>query len=228
MLQTAHVTYENIGNQLVAHVTTLFDSFRATPVEEEELKHLREEKIRLEEQLKSSGDVMREVREGKTSAETREKRLQKTTDHLMNEVKELRSQSLSSQRPSPPTDEMSMISTWRMKHMSDCGKLQSAQDCIALKEEELRKREEIIKDLKVQLQAIESERNAAVQDLNKVIEMQSKDERISADVKQKVWKVLSHSGHIGIRKLKSYIHSTHCQICVFYLPCLSTWFEKLC
>ncbi len=176
----------NLGNQLATHTTTLLESFHATPVQEQQFNDLREEKVRLEEQLRSSGELMREIREGKTAAEARETHLRKTADSLMGEMNELRNKSMIMQKIPPPIDERQMISTWQLKYNAAHELLTVAEDRVSLRENEVRKREETIETLKGQLQEIEAERDAAIQSLKETEESQSTNEHTSGVLEQKV------------------------------------------
>lgn len=151
-----------LDNQLVTHTTTLLESFRSALVQEKQFARLKEDKIRLEEQLKSSGIVMNEIRQSKTSAEARETHLRGTTDSLMNDLKEFRKEPAAQQSS---VDERDMISTWCMKYSMNHDKLTKARDQNDSKEKELHQRADIINELEDRLHASEAKCKAASQGL---------------------------------------------------------------
>ena len=191
-VQAASESNVSIGNQLVTHITTLLESFRPTPVKEQQFNDLREEKIRLEEQLKSSDDLMREVRGSKLSAEARETHLRKTADSLIGEMRELRDRSTVIQKVPPSIDEREMISTWLLKYNSANDLLKVAQDRIRLRENDIRKREETIETMKKQWQRFEAERVPTLQSLKQAEGSQPLDEHTSGVLKEKVSSFFKH------------------------------------
>lgn len=172
-IQAAGDNQIRLGNQLVAQSTTLLESFRATSVEKEQFSSLREDKIRLEEQLKSSENVMQEIRDSRTSADTRESHLRNITDSLLNELKTLRDQPLAAHKPRPQVDERDMISTWQMKYTTISQKLTDSEERRNRMEKEIRQGEEDVRKLRGQLERVRAERDIAVQALSEAEDGQS-------------------------------------------------------
>ena len=147
-------------------MTALLESFRATSVEKEQISNLREDKIRLEEQLKSSENVVQEIRDSRMSADTRESHLRNITDSLLNELKALRNQSLAVHKSRPQADERDMISTWQMKYTAISQKLADSEERLNRREKEIKQGEEDVKKLSGQLERVRAERDSAVQALS--------------------------------------------------------------
>lgn len=172
-IQAAGDNQIKLGNQLVAQITTLLESFRATSVEKEQFNNLREDKIRLEEQLKSSENVVQEIRDSRTSTDTRESHLRNITDSLLNELKTLRNQPLAVHKPRPQVDERDMISTWQMKYTTISQKLTDSEERRNRREKEIRQGKEDVKKLSGQLERVRAERDIAVQALSEAEDRQS-------------------------------------------------------
>lgn len=165
-----------LGNQLVAQITTLLELFRATSVEKEQFSSLREDKVRLEEQLKSSENAVQEIRDSRTSADTRESHLRDITDSLLNELKTLRNQPLADHKHRPQVDERDMISTWQLKYTTISQKLTDSEECLNRREKEVRQGEEDVKKLSGQLERVQAERDIAVQALSEAKDRRSADQ----------------------------------------------------
>jgi chromosome segregation ATPase len=174
-IQAAGGDQIKLGNQLVAQITTLLESFRATSVQKEQFNNLREDKIRLEEQLKSSESVVQEIRDSRTSADIRESQLRNIMDGLLNELKMLRNQSLAVHKPRPQVDERDMISTWQMKYTTISQKLTNSEEHLKRREEEIRQGEEDVKKLSEQLERARVERDVVVQALSEAEDRRSAD-----------------------------------------------------
>jgi chromosome segregation ATPase len=175
-----------LSNQLVAQITTLLESFRATSVEKEQLSNLREDKIRLEEQLKSSENVVQETRDSRTSADTRESHLRNITDSLLNELKTLRNQPLAVHKHRPQVDERDMVSTWQMKYTTISQKLTDSEERLNRREREIRQSEEDVKKLSGHLEGVRAERDIAVQALSEAEDRQSADQSAIGKLQQTV------------------------------------------
>lgn len=184
--QAATDAQVNLSNQLVTQITDLLKPLHAAAVEEGQLAGLREDKIRLEEQLKSCENMIGEVREGRTPANASESQLQKITDGIMDELKALRHQSIAFHKPSPRVDERDMIGTWQMKYTNISRQLTGSEDRVGLREKELRHSEEQAKKLSEQVKAAHAERDIAVQALKEAKDRHSAQEGEIAELQQKV------------------------------------------
>jgi chromosome segregation ATPase len=179
-----------LGNQLVAQITTLLESFRATSVEKEQLGNLREDKIRLEEQLKSSENVVQEIRDSRMSADTRESHLRNITDSLLNELKTLRNQPLAVHKHRPQVDERDMVSTWQMKYTTISQKLTDSEERLNRREKEIRQGEEDVKKLSGQLEGVRAERDIVVHALSEAEDRRSADRSEIGKLQQTVCGIL--------------------------------------
>lgn len=185
-IQAAGDDQIKLGNQLVAQITALLESFRATSVEKEQFSNLREDKVRLEEQLKSSENVVQEIRDSRTSADTRESHLRKITDSLLNELKTLRNQPLADHKHRPQVDERDMISTWQMKYTTISQKLTDSEERLNRREKEIRQGEEDVEKLSGQLERVRAERDIAVQALSGAEDRRSADQSEIGKLQQTV------------------------------------------
>jgi DNA repair exonuclease SbcCD ATPase subunit len=179
-----------LGNQLVAQITTLLESFRGTSVEKEQLGNLREDKIRLEEQLKSSENVVQEIRDSRMSADTRESHLRNITDSLLNELKTLRNQPLAVHKHRPQVDERDMVSTWQMKYTTISQKLTDSEERLNRREKEIRQGEEDVKKLSGQLEGVRAEWDIAVHALGEAEDRRSADRSEIGKLQQTVCGIL--------------------------------------
>jgi chromosome segregation ATPase len=189
-IQAAGDDQIKLGNQLVVQVTTLLESFRATSVEKEQFSNLREDKVRLEEQLKSSENVVQEIRGSRTSADTRESHLRNITDSLLNELKTLRSQPLADHKHRPQVDERDMISTWQMKYTTISQRLTDSEARLNRREKEIRQGEEDVEKLSGQLERVQAERDIAVQALSEAEDRRSADQSEIGKLQQTVCRIV--------------------------------------
>jgi chromosome segregation ATPase len=185
-IQAAGDDQIKLGNQVVVQVTTLLESFRATSVEKEQFSNLREDKVRLEEQLKSSENVVQEIRDSRTSADTRESHLRNITDSLLNELKTLRSQPLADHKHRPQVDERDMISTWQMKYTTISQRLTDSEARLNRREKEIRQGKEDVEKLSGQLERVQAERDIAVQALSEAEGRRSADQSEIGKLQQMV------------------------------------------
>ena len=185
-IQAAADAQVNLGNRLVAQITDLLGSFRTTPAQEDQLARLREDKIRLEEQLKSSENIMLEIRETRASANARESHLRNTTDGLLNELQVLRKQPVAIQKPLPHLDERNMISMWQMKYTTLSQQLTSSEERASLRETEVRRGQEEVKKLREQLEKVQAERSTAMRAIDEAKDRRTVDEGEIVELRQKV------------------------------------------
>jgi hypothetical protein len=167
-------------NQLVPQITTLLESLHASFVPREQISHLREDKIRLEEQLKSSKNVVQEIQDSRTSADARESHLRSMAEGLLNELKTLRSQPPAVHQPRRQVDERDMISTWQMKYTTISQRLTDSEERLNRREKEIRQGEEDVKRLTGQLERARAERDIAVRALSEAKDRQHVSEKQQA------------------------------------------------
>jgi chromosome segregation ATPase len=184
--QAAAEAQANSASQVVAQINVIHETLHATAIQEEQLAGLREDKIRLGEQLKSSENVMREIREGRTSADARESHLRATTDSLLDQLKTLRNQAIHAQKPSPPLDERDMIGTWQLKYTNISLALAKSEERLSAREDDIRQVEENVRTLTVKLDAAQAEQNAAVQTLKEANERAYAQASEIGELQQKV------------------------------------------
>jgi DNA repair exonuclease SbcCD ATPase subunit len=184
--QAAADAQTTFGNQLVTQIMTLLDALRATSVQEIHLAGLREDKIRLEEQLKSGENLMREIREDKTSARARESHLRNATDSLLNQLKTLRDHQTTAHKPAPHVDERHMLGTWQMKYTSMSDELQKSKEHISMREDEIRQGKEEVRALSERLERAQTERDAAIQSVSEAKDRHSAQESEIGKLHQKV------------------------------------------
>ena len=170
--QAAADAHVNLLNQLNSQITTLIESSGEASEAKAQLSSLREDNIRLKEQLKASENVMEELRESRKSADVRESHLRKTTDTLLND----REKQIEVHKPAPPVSERDMFSTLQVKYMSSIKQLASSEERVRLREKEIRQGEEEVKKLKDRVDQVQAEQDTVLQTLNEV------KERCSADL----------------------------------------------
>jgi len=129
---------------------------------------------------------MREIREGRTSADARESHLRATTDRLLDQLKTLRSQVIHAQKPSPPRDERDMIGTWQLKYTNISQALAKSEERLNARENDIRQGEENVRTLTVKLDAAQAEQNAAVQALKEANERAYAQASEIGELRQKV------------------------------------------
>ena len=184
--QAAADAQVSFGNELVAQITTLLESFRESSEAKAQLADVQEDKIRFEERLKASESMMSEIRESRTTADVREEHLRNTTDNLLDELKALRVTWTAAHKSRPPVDERDMLGTWSAKYTSMNRELADKDERASIREQEIRRGEEDIKRLKESLQETQTERDSACEALKDIKDCQSAELGEISDLQQEV------------------------------------------
>ena len=150
-------------NELITQITTVQERLRTNEVTEDQLSNLREDKIRLEEQLKSRTDVDYEVRDAKASAEAREQHLRETVENLMSEVSQIRKDPSSTEIRKLESDHRETIRQWEMRWNKATSSEALNKHMADLSEREVHKLEEERSKLMDQLDTTRTEFRATFQ-----------------------------------------------------------------
>jgi chromosome segregation ATPase len=132
---------------------------------------------------------MREIREGRKTADTREIHLRNTTDGLLNQLKALQNQRTAVHKPSSLVDERDMLGTWLVKYTNISQQLTNSEERVSEREKEIREGEEKVRKLTVQLKDAQVKRNVAVQALNEAEDRGSTQEGELGELQQTVYNV---------------------------------------